>query len=473
MELPVPQYHHQTSRRIPFIAVDYLGFGLSEHPSDFGYTVEEHAAAVGELLDHLDLDGFITMGQDWGGPISMAIATQRPASVRGVVLGNTWFWPADGWRLKLFSIVMGTWPLQYLVLHRNLFVEFVRLRLLQRNQPMRSCSTTRAVQPSLTARRGIAEFPKQIRAARPLLERLARDVPSRLGSKPALFVWGSKDPAFALDAVLSQLQDAFPDNVLSHPPPAGEPFHSGGRTRRHRGSDHPALRRGRRRGRGRQMSEIPAPSCGLGAPVAMLNALWFRPGGMELYGQYGEAVLPMFSLVRSVPNYRPRFCKWRSHLRVILIPTWWDSSGTRPQRRSTRCGAVKAIGGLRIYAPTLSTGRCSLVVPLSRLTAVKRCSTAAWLSEYVVVPRGRTTTLRRIPCRSSAFVEVVAGRYVLPRFLPDLAYDDDFIPDLVFLGNYPSKEAVFELVTNPAYAEVAEIRTAAVRRSATSILRVP
>jgi haloalkane dehalogenase len=201
------------------IAVDYLGFGLSEHPGDFGYTVEEHAAAVGELLDHLDLDGFITMWQDWGGPISMAIATERHASVRGVVLGNTWFWPSDGWRLKLFSIVMSSWPMQYLVLHRNLFVEFLSFAVSEKptDAVMRHY---RDVQPSPTSRRGIAEFPKQIRAARPLLERLARDVPGRLGSKPALFVWGMKDPAFALAAVLSQLQDAFPDNVLIRLPQA-------------------------------------------------------------------------------------------------------------------------------------------------------------------------------------------------------------------------------------------------------------
>ena len=50
-------------------------------------------------------------------------------------------------------------------------------------------------------------------------------------------------------------------------------------------------------------------------------------------------------------------------------------------------------------------------------------------------------------------VEAVAGRCVFPPVLPDLAYDDDFVPDLVFPGNYPSKEAVFDLVTNPAYAE--------------------
>ena len=195
------------------IAMDYLGFGLSEHPDDFGYTVEEQAAAVGELIDHLGLNDFITMGQDWGGPISMAVATARPDRVRGVVLGNTWFWPADGWRLKLFSIVMGTWPLQYLVLHRNLFVEFVRLATTEQLAET-VMQHYRGVQPTPAARRGIAEFPKQIRAARPLLERLAHDVPGQLGSKPALFVWGMEDPAFPLASTLSRLQDAFPDNVV-------------------------------------------------------------------------------------------------------------------------------------------------------------------------------------------------------------------------------------------------------------------
>ena len=46
---------------------------------------------VGEFVDHLGLDGYLTMGQDWGGPISMAVAVERADRVRGIVLGNTWF----------------------------------------------------------------------------------------------------------------------------------------------------------------------------------------------------------------------------------------------------------------------------------------------------------------------------------------------------------------------------------------------
>ena len=86
--------------RFRCVAVDYLGFGLSERPDGYGYTIEEHARCAGELADRLQLDGFITMGQDWGGPISMAVGTARAERVRGVVLGNTWFWPADQATMK-------------------------------------------------------------------------------------------------------------------------------------------------------------------------------------------------------------------------------------------------------------------------------------------------------------------------------------------------------------------------------------
>ena len=77
--------------RFRCIAPDYLGFGLSERPSEFTYRIDEHASVMGELVDHLELDQYLTMGQDWGGPISMAVATDRADRVRGVVLGNTWF----------------------------------------------------------------------------------------------------------------------------------------------------------------------------------------------------------------------------------------------------------------------------------------------------------------------------------------------------------------------------------------------
>jgi haloalkane dehalogenase len=202
------------------IAADYLGFGLSERPQGFSYRIEEHAKVMGELVDHLGLDGYLTMGQDWGGPISMAVAVERADRIRGVILGNTWFWPAADLSTKAFSRVMGSPPMQYAILRRNFFVE----RLIPAGTATSLSDAVmehyRRVQPTPEARVGVARMPKEILAARPLLERLARDVPDKLGAKPALFVWGMKDFAFKPEKNLPRIKAAFPDHVLVELPSA-------------------------------------------------------------------------------------------------------------------------------------------------------------------------------------------------------------------------------------------------------------
>jgi haloalkane dehalogenase len=198
--------------RFRCIAVDYLGFGLSERPEGYGYTIEEHARVVGELVDHLDLAGFVTMGQDWGGPVSMAVATQRADRVSGVVLGNTWFWPATI-SFRLFSRVMGSRLLQRKILEENYFVERIMPRSSAKKLSEQEKDHYRKVQPSPEARRGVAEMPKQIIGATPLLVRLARDVPAKLGSKPALITWGMKDLGFR-PRMIPRVREAFTDSVV-------------------------------------------------------------------------------------------------------------------------------------------------------------------------------------------------------------------------------------------------------------------
>ncbi len=206
--------------RFRCIAPDYLGFGLSDRPPGFGYKVDQHARVVGEFVDHLGLDGYLTMGQDWGGPVSMAVNVERADRVRGVVLGNTWFWPTDTWSTKLFSRVMSSPPLQYAILRRNFFVEVLVPMGTQRRPTAQVMEHYRAVQPNPEARKGVAEMPKQIMAAHPLLARLADEVPAKLGAKPALLVWGMKDFAFRPGPTLPHMRAAFPDHVLVELPDA-------------------------------------------------------------------------------------------------------------------------------------------------------------------------------------------------------------------------------------------------------------
>jgi haloalkane dehalogenase len=206
--------------RFRCVAVDYLGFGRSERPDGYGYTIAEHARTVGELVDHLGLEGLVVMGQDWGGPVGTAVAVERADRVRGLVLGNTWFWPADAPTFRLFSKLMGSGPMQRRILEGNFFVERIMPVSMTRKLTPEEMDHYRRAQPSPEARRGVAEMPKQILAARPLLERLSREVPARLGTKPALLVWGMKDLAFRPKVFLPRMRSIFADHVVVELPAA-------------------------------------------------------------------------------------------------------------------------------------------------------------------------------------------------------------------------------------------------------------
>jgi haloalkane dehalogenase len=195
--------------RFRCVAMDYPGFGLSDRPDGYRYTPAEHAAIVSRLVDHLGLDGFIVMGQDWGGPIGMAVATQRAGRVAGLAFMNTWFWDRPAHHAAV-QPVMASWPLQRRILERDFFVERILPRSVSHPLEAEELEHYRRTQPTPAARRGVAEFLRQILAAGGWLERLALQAPRALGDKPVLLVWGIKDRGFGSRKVIARWQRYFP-----------------------------------------------------------------------------------------------------------------------------------------------------------------------------------------------------------------------------------------------------------------------
>jgi haloalkane dehalogenase len=205
------------------VALDYPGFGLSERPAGYGYTPAEHAAVVGELVRALDLRELIVMGHDWGGPIGLSAACAEPDRVAGVVLGGTWFWPPPRY-FRVFSGIMSSRPLQWAILRRNLFVERLIPAGTTRDLSHEEMEHYRGVQPTPEARVGVAEFPRQIVGATPLLAELAEAVPQKLGRKRALITYPMRDRAFRPRDILPRLRDAFSDVTVVELPDANHYF---------------------------------------------------------------------------------------------------------------------------------------------------------------------------------------------------------------------------------------------------------
>ncbi|MBS4104358.1 alpha/beta fold hydrolase [Tsukamurella paurometabola] len=193
------------------IAVDNLGFGLSERPYGYGYTIPALSSALGRLVDRLDLNDFVVVGHDWGGPIALGAAVERADRVRGVVLANTTYWPNRALSKRLFSAAMSSGFAQRQILEKNLMIDRVLVSEVGRLVTRREVEHYRGVQPNPAARVALAVMPKEIRDARPFLGRLERSVPTALGQKPALAIWGMRDPVFRPHAYLPQVRRDFAD----------------------------------------------------------------------------------------------------------------------------------------------------------------------------------------------------------------------------------------------------------------------
>src|SRR5690242_14611464 len=77
------------------IAIDHLGFGLSDKPADGRYRPADHARRLTALLDHLDLEPVTLAVHGAGGPIGLSYAIERPEKVGAIVLFNTWMWSLE------------------------------------------------------------------------------------------------------------------------------------------------------------------------------------------------------------------------------------------------------------------------------------------------------------------------------------------------------------------------------------------
>ncbi|MBW3589295.1 MAG: alpha/beta fold hydrolase [Actinobacteria bacterium] len=191
------------------IAPDYPGFGLSVRPAEYQYTPAEHATVIGELVDALELDGFLIMGQDWGGPIGLSIAGDRSEQVKGLVLGNTWFWPVS-LSARIFSTIMSTGFMQHQIVEKNFFVEKIMPFAMKKKLTEDEFDHYRKAQPTPELRTGLGEFPRQLTRSESFLENLEKRVLSQLASKPTLLTWGMGDMAFRPRQYIPQLRMRMP-----------------------------------------------------------------------------------------------------------------------------------------------------------------------------------------------------------------------------------------------------------------------
>ena len=96
------------------VAPDYFGFGRSDKPTRIeDYSYDFHYTSIERLADALDLRDTTVVVQDWGGPIGLRLAVERPDRAARLVIMNTGIGagraPSEEWlRFREFVRRVGT-----------------------------------------------------------------------------------------------------------------------------------------------------------------------------------------------------------------------------------------------------------------------------------------------------------------------------------------------------------------------------
>jgi haloalkane dehalogenase len=197
------------------VAMDHIGFGLSEKPPGWSYRTSEHARNVEMLITHLGLRNITLVVHDFGGPIGLPYAIAHPENVARLVLFNTWLWPMDDDPAKARPARLMGGPIgRFLYTRLNFSPRFI-IPLAWGDRTTLTAALKRQYVdafPTPAQRFGTWGMAREVLGASEwLAQHWAQR--ERIAQIPALLLWGPRDPVVG-DA-LGRWQQVFA-NARSH-----------------------------------------------------------------------------------------------------------------------------------------------------------------------------------------------------------------------------------------------------------------
>ncbi|MEI8281352.1 MAG: alpha/beta fold hydrolase [Armatimonadota bacterium] len=194
------------------IAVDHLGFGLSDKASDANYKPEAHAKRFARFMQYLGLNDVTIVAHDVGVPIAMDWAADHSDSVRELVIFNSHLWnlSENPTATKLAKMIQSPANRFYYRFIQSapgfvlpaLFADRYRISRSIERQYLKPFSDS-------TERKAVFAMVESWMTSGAWYDSILTKTNS-LQTKRMLLLWGMKDPMFGPDA-LSRMVKAFPN----------------------------------------------------------------------------------------------------------------------------------------------------------------------------------------------------------------------------------------------------------------------
>lgn len=199
------------SKKYRCIALDHIGFGLSDKPAGYDYSIQNHTATLLKLITHLQLNQFSMLVHDFGGIIGLAAAEQIPDKISKLIILNTWCRSIQNEpEYKKMKGILGSPLMPFLYRYFNFSAKYILPAAFGERSRLTPEVHQQYLKPfgNASERNGTVAFAKSLLRDQDYYESIGKMLPV-LKNKPVLIIWGMKD-AFITEKHLLWMQEQFP-----------------------------------------------------------------------------------------------------------------------------------------------------------------------------------------------------------------------------------------------------------------------
>lgn len=177
------------------IAFDHIGFGLSDKPEHYDYSIQNHSKTLEKFVFEKQLDNITLIVHDFGGPVGLNYAIGHPGKIKNLVILNSWLWSSkNDPDFKQMSKLLKSPLLPFLYRYLNFSPKFIMPNTFGDNK-LPSHLKRQYTKPfkDKSQRNGALAFARSLLNDQDWFEELWNKRHT-ISAKPTLFIWGIKDP---------------------------------------------------------------------------------------------------------------------------------------------------------------------------------------------------------------------------------------------------------------------------------------
>jgi haloalkane dehalogenase len=194
-------YVSELSKNYRCIAIDHIGFGLSEKPEEFDGTPQSHSKNLTAFIEKLNLTNITLVVHDFGGPIGISAAIQNQTRIKQMVVFNTWLWETkDNPSAQKVDKILNSGIGKFLYLRMNFSPKVLLKKGISDKSNLSKKVHSQYIKPfpNKSSRLSLLRIGKSLVGSSDWYQKQWEQL-HKLDYKPWLILWGTKDEFITME----------------------------------------------------------------------------------------------------------------------------------------------------------------------------------------------------------------------------------------------------------------------------------